>query len=202
MPKISSKQKFENCKIEGSVLGDHSQLIDKSQHHTHISGNYCNYEGRTEDSNPSAYIITYILKKLSSFLISHFGELKSKLLGVFIIILGLFGAINTIISTYNAGFSTTSSSEFNLWFIQMGIIYLLVCTGFVILLSISTNNHTKCEKCGQSFAYKERKRPLVEEKNCSDGIRQKTTRYYKCQYCGHEREMPYNRLIKYEYLIK
>lgn len=200
MPKISSKQKFENCKIEGSVLGDHSQLIDNSQHY---SGNYCTYEGRTEDSDPFSYIITYILKKRSSFLISHFGELKSKLLGIFIIILGLFGAITTVISTYINGFSTISNSYFSLWIIKMGFISLLVFIGLVILLSIIDNNHTKCEKCGQSFAYKERKRPLIKEKNCSDGIRQETTRYYKCQYCGHEREKQYpTRLIKYDYLLK
>lgn len=202
MPKISSKQKFENCEIKGNVLGDNAQYTDNSQYHTNISGNYCTYEGRTEDSNLFSYIITYILKKLSSFLISHFGELKSKLLGIFIIISGLFGAINTIISTYNTGFSTTSSSEFNLWSIKMGFIYLLVCTGLVIFSSISTNNHTKCEKCGHSFAYKEIKRPLIEETKCSDGIRQKTTRYYKCQYCDHERETQYKKLIKYEYILK
>jgi hypothetical protein len=102
-----------------------------------------------------------------------------------------------------ASFSTLSNdNKYYLSLLKLFFSYILVSIGSLILLSIAFSDHTKCKICGRSFGYKEIKRPLIEERNCSDGIRKKTVRYYKCQYCGAEEKVPHEQLIKYEYLLK
>lgn len=190
---------FENCTIGGNVFGSYT---DNSRH-PHISGNYCTYEGRKESEDLFSYIFTCILEKLAHLLISRYGKLKSMLLGLFIAICGGFVAIYPILFGNITFFSKESTDvEYGLLFPNLFFSYIAVSIGLLILLSIVVSDHTKCKQCGRGFSYKEIKRPLIEETNCSDGIRKKTIRYYKCQYCGAEEEVPYEKVIKYKDLIK
>ncbi len=188
----SSKQKFKNCKFEGNVFGNNSNYTDNSKY-THVSGNYCTYEGWKENKIFS----NLILEKLAPLLISRFGESKSMLLGFSILLFGCFVGTSSILFKNNSDLPTTSNDfEFDLWFIKMAFSSLLFLTGFTIFFSIVDNNQTKCKICGRGFGYKEIKRPLIEETYCSEGIIKKTTRYYKCQYCNDEKVVLIEELIK------
>jgi hypothetical protein len=177
----SSKQKFENCKFEGNVFGNNSNYTDNSKH-THVSGNYCTYEGWKENK----IFLNLILEKLAPLLISHFGKSKSMLLGFSIAIVGfLIG-----------NFSIINDSDYHLQFLKLFFSLFLASIGCIMFLSIVTNDSTKCETCGRGFAYKEIKRPLIEETYCSEGIIRKTTRYYKCQYCNDEKVVLIEELMK------
>jgi hypothetical protein len=191
----SSPHKFENCKIEGNVIGNNSHYVDNSQH-TLVSGNYCTYEGWKEN-NIISNILRPILKKLAPLLISRFGKLKSMLLGLSIMIVGFLISESPILLPNTTGFPTVSNvNDFHLELLRMFFGLLLLFFGCTIFLSIVANESTKCEKCGRSFAYKEIKRPLVKETYCSEGIVKKTTRYYKCQYCNDEKVTLIEELIK------
>jgi hypothetical protein len=177
----SSKQKFKNCKFEGNVFGNNSNYTDNSKH-THVSGNYCTYEGWKENKIFS----NLILEKLAPLLISHFGKSKSMLLGFSIAIVGsLIG-----------NFSIINDSDSHLQFLKLFFSLFLASIGCIMFLSIVTNDSTKCKTCGRGFAYKEVKRPLIEETYCSEGIIKKTIRYYRCQYCNDENVLLIEELIK------
>lgn len=191
----SSKQKFENCKFKGNVFGNNSHYTDNSQH-THVSGNYCTYEGWKEN-NIFSNILQLILEKLAPLLISRFGRSKSILLGVSVAIVGLVIGNSSILFPNTTNFSTLSnSSDYHLGFLKIYFGLFLSSIGCIIFLSIVTNDGTKCKTCGRGFAYKETKRPLIEETYCSEGIVKKTTRYYKCQYCNDEKVLLIEELIK------
>lgn len=188
----SSKQKFKNCKFEGNVFGNNSNYTDNSKH-THVSGNYCTYEGWKK----SNIFSNLILEKLAPLFISRFGESKSMLLGFSISILGVFVGTSSIIFGNNSNLSIISNDfEFYLELIKMAFSSLLFLIGYTIFFSIVVNDRTKCKVCGRGFAYKEIKRPLIEETYCSEGIIRKTIRYYKCQYCNDEKVVLIEELIK------
>lgn len=186
---------FEKCKIEGNVFGNNSSYTDNSKH-TYFSGNYCTYEGRKENDNIFPNIFLLILEKLAPLFIDRYGKSRSILLGFFIVILGGFVAFSSILSTDTSNFSNVQNDTgYNLEFLKLFFSYTLIFIGSIIFLSISASDHTKCKVCGRGFGYKEIRRPLIEEMICSDGIRKKTTRYYKCQYCGNEKVVPIKELI-------
>lgn len=204
LTKKSSNPKFDNCNIERTIIGDNSQYYehytDNSQH-THISENYSTFEGRKENENIIWNIFTAFIEKLAPFFISRFGETKTTILGFSISILGvLFCSYPVLFNDNNLSIildNTGQKFEFTFVF---G--YALVIIAVIILSIGLISDHTKCKKCNKGFGYKEIKRPLIEETRCSKGIIQKTTRYYKCQYCGDEKIVSSKRIIKYKDLLK
>ncbi|RXA21833.1 hypothetical protein EQO05_00935 [Methanosarcina sp. MSH10X1] len=186
---------FEKCKIEGNVFENNSIYTDNSKH-THFSGNYCTYEGRKENDNILLNIFLFILEKLAPLFIDRYGKSKSMFLGLFIVILGGFVAFSSILSTDVPDFLIVQNNTgYYLEFLKLFFSYILILIGSIIFLSIFASDHTKCKMCGRGFGYKEIRRPLIEEMICSDGTRKKTTRYYKCQYCGAEKVEPTEELI-------
>jgi hypothetical protein len=226
LTEIPSKPGFKDCNIERTVIGDNSQYnehnIDNSKHIERIdigdnsqyyenyinnsqniySENYSKYEGRKENDNIFWNIFTAFIEKLAPLFISRFDESKTILLGFSVAILGFlissspflfFSDNNLSIIPDDAGYKLEFTFLFG---------YFLVIIAALILSIVLIGNHTKCKKCNKDFGYKEVKRPLIEETRCSDGIRKKTTRYYKCQYCGDEKNVPMERTIKYKDLLK
>lgn len=148
-------------------------------------------------------IFESILEKLATFFIGRYGKSKSMLLGLFIAICGIFVDYFSILSTDVTNFSNAQTNiGYDLEFLKLLFSLIIASIGATISLSVVASDHTKCKICGRSFGYKEIKRPFIKEINCSDGIRKKTVRYYKCQYCGAEEEVPHEQLIKYEHLLK
>lgn len=107
------------------------------------------------------------------------------LLGFSVAVLGFLTSSSPSLFFGSNNFPTVSDDTgYKLEFTFLFFGYPLVITGFLIFSSVLISNHTKCKKCNQDLGYKEIKRLLIEETRCSEGIIKKTTRYYKCQYCG------------------
>jgi hypothetical protein len=213
LTKISSKPEFENCKIERTVFGDKSQYNehyeDKSQHiyndnSRHIySGNHSTYKGQKETDNIFMSIYFALIEKLAPKFFSRFGETGTMLLGFLSLILGGITLNSSVIYNLSNNFWIISNDVgHHLETLTIFFGFLLFTVGIIMVSSKMISTQTKCEQCKRNFGYKETKRPLVEETKCSDGIRKTTTRYYKCQFCGYETEIPFERLIKYEELKK
>lgn len=51
---------------------------------------------------------------------------------------------------------------------------------------VDYSRDTKCEKCGEKFAYEEFRKPIIKEVSTPVNYSIEVTRYWRCKYCGHE----------------
>lgn len=162
-----NQNKIEN-NIEGSevnVQGDAYFASNNEQ-----SAKKVNYKGEKKD--------TAVIEKLSITLNNNFSDLQVGSAGIISLIasfITIWGFIEGI-----------GGVEFPQVALYLGIGLAMV--GSVLLGALQYKKSRKCSECGELYSMKEHKDPDIEEIEKKHGTKILTTRYFKCQKCGHEEE--------------
>ena len=175
---IGSSNKFG----DGNVIGHNNEVIINQD-------NNVTYEGDKENN--------FILQIISPVLIRKYGKKNVGITGFISFISGLI----TISTWFN------SLSENNLFpflpsidtFSSQMVLYLgliLVVIGILLFSVITYHSANQCKKCKEEFAYDENRDPTIEEVKTVDGTKIKTTRYYKCKFCGYEETAVIKRTVE------
>lgn len=152
-----------------------------------ISDGTITYEGDIRDN--------FFIEKSSIFLINFLGERKVKYIGLITTIVGIIDVIAWVVSITNDIIPMTYNKY---TFYVVGFGFLLVIFGLLFLKLLTYKIERKCPKCNKDYAMEEYRDPDVKEVETSEGLRKKTTRYYKCKYCGNEDTIIEKDLIPYE----
>lgn len=157
---------------DGNVIGHDNEVIINQ-------GNNVTYEGDKEQN--------FILKTISPFLIRKYGKKNVGITGFISIIFGLLTDLTWFNSSSgNNLFSflpsiDTFSSQ---WVLYIGLIFTGI--GAVLFSVFTYHSANQCKKCEKEFAYDEINDPKIEEVKTVNGTKIKTTRYYRCKFCGYE----------------
>jgi len=165
---IGSSNKFG----DGNVIGHSNEVIINQ-------GNNVTYEGDKENN--------FVLQIISPFLIKKYGR---KNVGI----AGFISFISSLI-TISTWFNSSSGNNFfpflpsidilsSRWILYLGFGLLVI--GILLISVLAYHSATRCENCKKEFAYDEIRDPKIEQIKTLEGTRIKTTRYYKCKFCGHE----------------
>ena len=69
--------------------------------------------------------------------------------------------------------------------------------GAFLLGTVIYYRNSRCENCGEYFAYKESSNPSVRDIETRDGTRRSIKRYYTCKFCGHKKTKSFSELIEH-----
>ncbi len=132
-------------------------------------------------------INTILDDTLAPIIIRNFGIIKSIIASVIFMLAGIisiFSSLNSFTNEKYFDFLPSFPPNSIYLIIIISIFFFLI--GYLFISSLYYYYRTKCKKCGEDFALKEYKDPLVHETTIRDGLRKTTWRYYKCKFCGDE----------------
>lgn len=186
----SSQNDLSHAQAGGDIKVDQRQQIS---HNTQEVV----YRGDRSDDFITEFLCKNVLERL--------GVVKTIISGAAFLLIGAFGFLTSLNSIFVIPggikvFSYLPQLPSSMASNALVVSLVLAVVGITLLGLYEYKKSTTCPKCGQFYALKEYKNPLVKEVNVRDGTRVYTTRYYKCSNpkCGKEITREFQKLIENE----